>query len=85
MSTRNTYHINPTVAWINEANGNCVLVIPKNYRGIQIGGLEAILWRSIWQGLSFDVWEQTFEETDKNLNNILRDWLAAGWIIKADD
>jgi len=84
MSTRTTYTINPIIAWINEAKGECVLVVPKNHQRIYLKGIEAILWRSIWQGLSHEIWDSLAEESGKDINKILRDWLSVGWIIKTD-
>lgn len=85
MSTSTKYKINPNIAWINEAKGESVLVVPKNKQRIYLKGIEAILWRSIWQGLSLEIWEATSKEIGKDINKILIEWLSAGWIIKAEN
>lgn len=84
MNTRNTYKINPKIAWANEANGTCALIFLDEQQRIQLEGLEAILWRSIWQDLATKNWAQTFAEEEKDIDKVLKDWLLKGWIIKVD-
>jgi hypothetical protein len=84
MNTRGLYKINAKVAWVNEANGTCALIISDDQQRIQLEGLEAILWRSIWQDLATEIWAQAFTKEGNNSDKVLNDWLQKGWIIKVD-
>ncbi len=84
MNTRDHYQINPKVAWVNEANGTCALIFSDDQKRIQLEGLEAILWRSIWLDLATENWMQAFTEEGINCNKVIIDWLQKGWIIKVD-
>lgn len=84
MKTRKAYKINPKVVWVNEANGTCALIFSDDQQRIQLEGLEAILWRLIWQDLPTENWVQTFTEAEKDVDKVLIDWLRKGWIREVD-
>lgn len=84
MNTRDAYKINPKVAWANEAKGTCALIFSDDQQRIQLEGLEAILWRSIWQDLASEIWAQAFTEVGKDIDKVLKDWYLKDWITKGD-
>ena len=74
------YQINPDIIWVNESNGKILLIMPENKKSICLKGLDAAMWRSIWQGISPFIWEGHIKVQGKKTVEILQEWITAGLI-----
>jgi hypothetical protein len=74
------YHINPNVVWVDEPPGQ-IKVLPNAFDDpFYLRGIDAILWRSIWQGFPIVIWRQLALEEGKAIHEIIQRWIASGLI-----
>lgn len=76
------YRINPNVIWVNESH-NCIKVLITKYDDpIFLHGIEAVLWRSIWQRFPLVVWEHLAQEENTPIFSIIQNWITLGMIVE---
>ena len=80
MKNKDLYQINPGIAWISESDGNIALILPGRNDTICLGGLEAILWRTLWQRLPPNLWEKVFTQQGQDLAQVIQNWVKSGLI-----
>ena len=80
MISQSKYQINPNIIWVNESKGRVAVINPHTKENIHLKGFEAVMWRSIWQGISPLIWERQVEEQGNNAMNVLNEWINAGLI-----
>ena len=74
------YEIHPAAAWVQEDHGQIALLPAGDHRVIHLDGLEAILWLTLWQGYSPDLWQELAEENGLVIAHVLADWEKAGYL-----
>jgi len=80
MSTQTRYEINPDIIWSNESKGRILMIDLNNKEDIWLDGYKAIMWRSIWLGISPLTWQSQVEEQGSDPLEILAMWVNSGLI-----
>lgn len=80
MSTQSRYGIKPDTIWSIESKGRILVIDLHNEVNIWLSGYDAIMWRSIWQGISPLTWKTQVEESGFDPMEILNEWINTGLI-----
>ena len=80
MSVQIRHEINPDIIWSNESKGRILIIDLLKKKEIWLTRSEAIMSRSIWQGISPLIWTPQLEEQGADPMEILNTWINSGLI-----
>jgi hypothetical protein len=78
------YCINPNIIWVNEPHGQIKVLISAQKDPIYFSGVDAILWRSLWQDFPFGPWINLAQEEGKTIDEIIQRWIKLDLIKKVE-
>jgi len=82
MKSNSQYKLNPKFAWIFGSSNQILLFQKEKPRTIHLEGVDAIVWRCVWQGFSPQICAQITNGNGDQITNALDQLLETELIME---